>query len=136
MTDVWVLLWAIVILLTVYCAAQMIELRYASRLNRWENERTQMIVPVFHSAFALAWVPDHASEFTVDGPGGNVVHSGTMLNYDTLKSMLRAMTEQEDLRRSEALKLRESLKDVERWEKDHPQPKPFTVFGHRIPLPL
>jgi hypothetical protein len=123
----------IILLLALAFAATLREWAYSNRMLRWNLQRGQLLNDVFQAAYIVISVPDHSAGMTVDGPGGNVVYQGTMLNYETLKSMLTVILKQEQDRRRGSKGLKSALAATAQYEHDNPQPKPPTYFGWRIP---
>lgn len=104
---------------------------------KWWAAQHELVAEIFSEAWIVASVPTHLDQFTVEGPGGNVVFrsepsnkfSSTMLNYDTLKSMLRIMLEEETHRKESRQKMVELLEHLAKWEKVHPYGEPIRAVS-------
>jgi len=98
----------------------------------WWNEQHKRVGEIFREAWTVISTPTHLDQFNKDtvepgtGPGGNVVFQGTMLNYDTLKSMLTIMLQEETHRKTSRTKMAELMTELGRWENEHPYGEPIT----------
>jgi hypothetical protein len=110
------------------------ELHWTRLVIEWTDERELIFSRIYREAEVVVAVPAH--DDLTEGAGGNMAYEGTLLNYDTLKTMVRYMQSQEQSRKEFTTKLNESLLELLAWEKNHPVPAPPTLFKRRVPIPL
>lgn len=111
------------------------EFKWAAAVIKWENDRFELIRDVFDAANVLVNKTGIA-DVIVDGPGGNAMMSGTLLNYQALKDMVSSMQVIEEARLTVARELAGSLGKVLAWQDDNPQPLPPVVFKRRLAIPI
>lgn len=111
------------------------EFKWAAAVIKWENDRFELIRDVFDAANVLVNKTGIA-DVIVDGPGGNAMMSGTLLNYQALKDMVSSMQVIEEARLTVARELAGSLGKVLAWQDDNPQPLPPVVFKKRLVIPV
>ena len=96
----------------------------------WWWAQNKLVAEIFSEAWVVASVPTHLDDFAHDSAGnlatrgGNVVARGTMLNYDTLKSMLTIMLQEETHRKISRGRMVKLMEDLVRWERTHPFGEP------------
>lgn len=113
---------------------------------KWWAAQHDLVAEIFSEAWVVASVPTHLDDFNKasiepgGGPGGNVVARGTMLNYDmlnydTLRSMLRIMLEEETHRKGSRAKMVKLMESLTKWEKAHPYGQPIRAVSlEELPL--
>ena len=123
-----------------YLTLVWVELKWAAELIKWEATRDLLWFDVYNEARVTTAIPPHTN--IVEGPGGNLmikdaepVGTTTLLNYGTLKAMVKILQEQEADRRVYTEKLKVALDKAASYEMINPQPQPPTIFGRRIPIP-
>jgi hypothetical protein len=92
---------------------------------KWWAAQHERISQIFAEAWTVISVPTHLEEFIVEGPGGNVVHSRTLLNYQTLKAMLKIMLEEETYRKVSRERMGRLMGALRTWESAHPYGEPL-----------
>jgi len=100
----------------------------------WWGEQHKRVGDIFREAWTVISTPTHLDQFNVDGPGGNVVHSSTMLNYETLKGMLRIMLQEETHRKISRQRMAELMTELGRWENEHPYGEPIVEEPDERPI--
>jgi hypothetical protein len=110
------------------------ELHWTRLVIEWTDERELIFSRIYREAEVVGAVGNHVG--LKEGAGGNMAYEGTLLNYDTLKVMVKNMQEQEQDRREYTAKLNQTLAELMQWEKDHPVPPPPTLLHRRVPIPL
>lgn len=102
---------------------------------KWENERFPYIAEVVKWATMLTAIPNRTGKEFSEAAGGNIQFQGTLLNFETLKHMTLQIMETYKAQQDILGNFKKALWDLEHWQRDHPQPKAPTYFGHRLAWP-
>jgi hypothetical protein len=92
---------------------------------KWWGARNILLTEIFKEAWTVISTPTHLDQMKVEGPGGNVVFEGTMLNYSTLKEMLTIMLQEETHRKNSRGRMAKLMQELLRWENEHPYGEPI-----------
>lgn len=120
----------VALVLAILFSATSLDLLWAVKQLRWENERFALIFEIFSDARVVTSIPDHG--YFTDGGGGTILYDGHRLNYQTLAEMILLTVQQDDGRRLATAALRQKLNQMAVWESEHPKPEPPLYFGLRL----
>lgn len=114
-----------------------VTLRYSAKLHVWENERFQLVNPLFAGFDSLSSKLGR-SRFTIHewAKGEVVYHEGTALNYEALVTMVKAVQEQEKARQVVFDEMRKQVGLVIAFERTNPKPDRPKIFGWEFPLAI